>query len=249
MFFYVCSNLNLSLKKVLYEMSSTINCRRLLKEDIEMSCEELALYLLGKIVVRKLEDGQLLKGRILETESYLGGEDKASHSYNGRRTQANEPMYMPVGTLYVYMTYGMYYCLNISSQEPGAAVLLRALEPFEGIETMRRFRAENNKRGTVITKTSLLCNGPSKLCIALNITKNAFNKVNVLDMRNEKLWFEDDPNFSVENLKIIRTSRVGIPSAAEWSKKPLRLYIMDNDCVSKRDKIAERMDNYSDMGV
>lgn len=72
--------------------------------------------LTGKVLVRKLENGTILKGRIVETESYLGVEDKASHTYKGKVTPRNIPMYMPPGTIYVYFTYGMYHCFNISSQ-------------------------------------------------------------------------------------------------------------------------------------
>ncbi|CAG9857748.1 unnamed protein product [Phyllotreta striolata] len=152
----------------------TFNARRLNKEDLDLPCQELAIYLLGKVLVRKLEDDTILKGRIVETESYLGGEDKASHSFNGRRTSSNEPMYMPVGTCYVYFTYGMYHCFNISSRESGAAVLLRALEPFQGVEIMEKFRSNRNKSKQAVRKkikTSKLCDGPSKLCISFDITK------------------------------------------------------------------------------
>jgi hypothetical protein len=82
----------------------------------DVPCEDLAKGLLGKILVRRLGDGTVLKGRIVETECYLGAEDKASHSYKGRITERSKPMYMKPGTTYVYITYGMYHCFNISSQ-------------------------------------------------------------------------------------------------------------------------------------
>ncbi|XP_018569225.1 probable DNA-3-methyladenine glycosylase [Anoplophora glabripennis] len=215
------------------------NCRRLLKEDLDKPCKELAMYLLGKILVRKLEDDKILKGRIVETESYLGGEDKGSHSYSGRRTQANEPMYMPAGTAYVYMTYGMYHCFNISSKEPGAAVLLRALEPISGIETMQKFRVRKVKSIQNEIKTTKLCDGPSKLCISMNITKQNLNKIDLTDLKNDKMWLEDDPDIDKE-IRIVHTSRIGIASAGvEWTIKPLRFYILNNDSISKRDKAAE----------
>lgn len=74
------------------------------------------MKILGKILVRKLEDGAILKGRIVETESYLGGNDKGSNTYEMRVTPHNLPMYMQAGTLFVYMTYGMYHCMNITSR-------------------------------------------------------------------------------------------------------------------------------------
>lgn len=116
------------------------NYHKLTEEDYSIPCYELANYLLGKILVRKFE-GKLLKGRIVETECYLGGDDKASHSYKGKQTPRNQPMFMPPGTSYVYMTYGMYHCFNISAKESGAAVLLRALQPIEGLDCMRNLRS------------------------------------------------------------------------------------------------------------
>lgn len=82
----------------------------------DVPCEQLARTLLGKILVRQLDNGQVLKGRIVETECYLGGDDQASHSFRGKLTERNAPMFMKPGTAYVYFTYGMYYCFNISSQ-------------------------------------------------------------------------------------------------------------------------------------
>ncbi|XP_028151354.1 uncharacterized protein LOC114344732 isoform X2 [Diabrotica virgifera virgifera] len=214
-----------------------ISYTRLLKEDFDKSCKDLALYLLGKILVRKLQDNTILKGRIVETESYLRGEDKASHSYNGRRTEANEPMYMPAGTCYVYMTYGMYHCFNISSREPGAAVLLRALQPLSGFDVMEKHRAQKSK-SIKNFKPTKLCDGPSKLCMAMDITKEYINKLDLTDLKNDKLWLEDDPEFE-QNFTVVHSARIGINRAEEWNTKPLRFYILSNDSVSKRDKAAE----------
>ena len=94
--------------------------------------ENLAKELLGKLLYRVLDNGEVLCGRIVETEGYLGEIDKACHAFGGKRTARSEPMYMAPGTAYVYIIYGMYNCLNISSQEPGACVLIRALEPLQG---------------------------------------------------------------------------------------------------------------------
>ena len=95
-------------------------------------CEELAQKLLGKLLYRILDNGEVLCGRIVETEAYLGVVDKACHAYGGKKTERCEPLYMAPGTAYVYFIYGIYHCLNISSQEPGACVLIRALEPLQG---------------------------------------------------------------------------------------------------------------------
>ncbi|KAJ8925042.1 hypothetical protein NQ315_001213, partial [Exocentrus adspersus] len=156
------------------------------------------------------------------------------------RTAANEPMYMPAGTAYVYMTYGMYHCFNISSEEPGAAVLLRALEPISGMETMQKFRAQKLKTNKNAIQPPKLCDGPSKLCISMNITKESMNKLDLTDLSNDTMWLEDDPDFDRDGMKIVCTSRIGIASAGvEWATKPLRFYILHNDSVSKRDKAAE----------
>lgn len=93
-----------------------LSSNRLPYSFFDSPCEELAQNLLGKVLVRCLENGTILKGRIVETESYLGTIDKASHTYQNKVTPRNIPMYMPPGTIYVYMTYGMYHCFNISSQ-------------------------------------------------------------------------------------------------------------------------------------
>jgi 3-methyladenine DNA glycosylase Mpg len=92
----------------------------------EATCEELAKRLLGKILCRRIGT-RVARGRIVETESYLGVTDGASHSFRGRRTERNAAMYMAPGTVYVYPIYGMYECVNISSLEEGSAVLIRAI--------------------------------------------------------------------------------------------------------------------------
>lgn len=89
-----------------------------------LSCEEMAKSLLGKVLVRRLDDNAVIRGRIVETESYLGGDDAASHSFNGKLTVRNEPMFMKPGTAYVYFTYGMYNCFNISSKGTARAQYL-----------------------------------------------------------------------------------------------------------------------------
>ncbi|XP_014249492.1 uncharacterized protein LOC106666661 [Cimex lectularius] len=214
--------------------------RRLTTSDYDRPATELAKFLLGKVLVRRKEGGEEMKGIIVETEAYIGGLDKASHSYKGKKTKRNAPMFMKPGTAYVYITYGMYHCFNISSQGEGAAVLLRAIEPIYGINDMRDNKAVNAK---VKKKSSFnlkkdhrslcireICNGPSKLCMALDIDK----KLNTEDLSiSTNLWVEN--NLDVDNKDIINCSRIGLNSIyGEWMTKPLRYYIKDNLYISKK---------------
>ncbi|XP_043490023.1 DNA-3-methyladenine glycosylase-like, partial [Polistes fuscatus] len=215
---------------------------RLPFEFYDTPCEDLAQNLLGKVLVRRLENGTILKGRIVETEGYLGKIDKASHSYQNKVTPRNIPMYMSPGTIYIYMTYGMYYCFNISSKDDGSAVLIRALDPLEGMEYMTSQRIlkkkSNMSKGTIKDlKVHELCNGPSKLCMSFQLHKN-HNKYSLCEWKG--LWIEDDSY--QEKIKIIQCARIGIDSCGpEWSSKPLRYYIYGNKSVSKRDKKAEAL--------
>lgn len=111
------TNSNLKrLKSNQSNVSPYFQTERLSDDFFDVSCFDLAKNLLGTVLVRKLENGTILKAKIVETECYPGNDDKASHSYNGRRTPKSEPMYMKPGTIYVYKTYGMYHCFNISSR-------------------------------------------------------------------------------------------------------------------------------------
>ncbi|XP_069590040.1 DNA-3-methyladenine glycosylase isoform X2 [Ranitomeya imitator] len=207
--------------------------KRLVSDFYNKPCTHLAKSSLGQILVRRLPDGTELRGRIVETESYLGGEDEASHSRGGKRTERNVAMYMKPGTIYVYQIYGMYFCMNISSQGDGAAVLLRSLEPIEGLDTMRKFR--NVKRNVQKPlKDKELCNGPSKLCQAFAIEKS-FDRQDLGN--NLSTWLEDGPEILEED--IVSCARIGIGNAGEWTRKPLRFYIKGNKFVSVRDKTAE----------
>jgi len=121
----------------------------------------VARELLGKLLVVPAPDGQRVSGMIVEVEAYRGPEDRASHAYGGRRTKRTETMYQEGGIAYVYFVYGMYYQFNVVSNVAGIphAILVRAVEPAEGIEWMRERRHSHPDRN--------LRNGPGKLCIAL----------------------------------------------------------------------------------
>ena len=178
---------------------------------------EVARRLLGNVLVSEL-GGRRTAGRIVETEAYLGRDDPASHGYGARRTRRNASLFAPPGTAYVYFTYGMHWCLNAVTEAPGvpAAVLIRALEPLAGLDTMRR------RRGAVSERA--LCSGPAKLCQALGVT----GRVDGVTLTRGRLRIV--PASSRQRLTIIVTPRIGISHATDW---PLRFHIKDSPWVSR----------------
>ncbi|XP_060945323.1 DNA-3-methyladenine glycosylase [Limanda limanda] len=211
---------------------------RLGEEFFQQPCINLAKAILGKVLVRRCADGTELRGRIVETEAYLGGEDQASHSAGGKRTTRNTAMFMKPGTIYVYTIYGINLCMNVSSEGEGAAVLLRSVEPLQGQSVMRRLRATRRKKGARQLKDKELCNGPSKLSQALDI-RQCFD---CRDMASDpEVWLEGEPNTSpAETNNIVSAPRVGIESHGEWAKKPWRFYLRGHPCVSVLNKEAEK---------
>ena len=181
----------------------------------------VARELLGKTLVHNSKEGTT-SGTIVETEAYLGPEDRASHSSGGRRTARNEVMYGQKGHAYVYFIYGLYYCFNITAGNLSGkpeAVLIRALEPLTGEEIMAKRRSQQ-------LKIANLTNGPSKLCMAMGISKVQNKK----DITAPPLYVEDASLVS-QNL-IVETSRVGVDYSGEWKNKPWRFYIRNNRFVS-----------------
>lgn len=185
--------------------------------------KSVAKSLLGKIFVRKI-DNLVLSGRIVEVEAYDGKNDQASHSYNGL-TKRNEVMFGKPGNLYVYFTYGMHFCANVVTGKEGygAAVLIRAIEPIEGISTLakNRFNKENISQKELIN----LCSGPAKICQAFNIKReqNGFN------LSGNEIYILDAPEIPAS--KIVSATRIGIKKSIDllW-----RYYIKDNPFVSKK---------------
>ena len=185
---------------------------------------KVARELLGKILIHE-SGAQTTAGRIVETEAYLGPEDKAAHSSGGRRTRRNEVMFGQKGCAYVYFIYGLYHCFNVTAGDiPGKpeAVLIRALEPVQGEEIMAKRRLA--KEG----KPANLTNGPSRLCMAMNITKTQ----NKTDLTAPPLYIKNAPAIPQE--QIAEATRIGVDYAGEWKNRPWRFYIKNNSCVSKK---------------
>ncbi len=188
----------------------------------------VAKELLGKVLVHEV-DGLKLTGKIVETEAYLGIEDKAAHSYGGKRTNRVDVMYGKAGVSYIYLIYGIYYCFNIITREEDIpqGVLIRALEPLEGFDKMsvNRFKNPYDKLTKIQVKN--LTNGPGKLCNALVIDKT-LNKQDMCNGNNN--FYIADYNF--RDFKIVSTKRIGIDYAEEYKDFLWRFYIKDSDYVS-----------------
>lgn len=182
---------------------------------LEGSASEVAPRLLGCILERYI-DGVVVRAKIVEVEAY-DQTDVASHSYNGR-TPRTEVMFGPPGFLYVYFTYGMHYCCNIVVGEEGygAAVLIRALEPLDGLPVLE---ARRKKTGSEVT------NGPAKLCQALGINKD----MNGHDLNKRPLVLRPQP--ALGSGDITQTTRIGI---SQGQDVPWRFYITGNSWVSRK---------------
>jgi DNA-3-methyladenine glycosylase len=183
---------------------------------------QVARELLGKLLVVPNRNGKRVSGRIVEAEAYRGPQDRAAHSYGGRRTRRTEPMYGVGGTAYVFFVYGMYYQFNVVTNvaDTPHAVLIRAVEPVEGIELMRKRRSSQPDHN--------LTNGPGKLCIALDIDR----RLDGDDLLGSKVWLEEDAK--APRSRIMSGPRIGIDYAAEWKDKPWRFWIKDNPFVSRK---------------
>jgi DNA-3-methyladenine glycosylase len=186
----------------------------------QRSTELVAKELLGKKLCRKLPNGEILSGYVVETEAYLGLKDKACHTFGGRKTQRTSVMFEAGGVAYVYLIYGMYNCLNVVSSkfdEP-EAVLIRALEPVDGLEFMQ-FKSKQPNPHKIL-------NGPGKLCKVFEIDK----KLNSHDLRTSPLWIEEGKE--IKPREIISSSRINIGYAEEWAEKPLRFSVKDSPFIS-----------------
>ncbi|MBS3790269.1 MAG: DNA-3-methyladenine glycosylase [Candidatus Thermoplasmatota archaeon] len=195
--------------------------KKLERQFYRRATEKVAEDLLGKHLVRISPEGKTV-GKIVETEAYLGEEDPASHSYQGGKTERTRVMFGPPGYAYVYMIYGMYYCLNaVTGQEKEPeGVFVRALEPLEGLDLMKERRGLKDK--------SELTNGPGKLCMAMDIDK----QLNGADLCGDKLYIARSER--PENLDIKKARRINIDYAGKAKEWKLRFFIKGNPYVSKR---------------
>ena len=183
---------------------------------------DISQELLGKVLFSKI-DKKICAGIIVETEAYAGVTDKASHAFGGRNTERTKIMFGKGGTAYVYLCYGIHHLFNVVTNIEGIphAVLIRAIEPIEGIDVMLNRR---HKKKVDFSLTS----GPGKLSEALGI-KYSHSGLSLLE---NKIWIEDVGR-KVDNKQIIASKRIGVDYAKEDALLPYRFFIKENKWVSK----------------
>ena len=187
------------------------------RKDVVLIAKEL----IGKIIITHF-DGELTSARIVETEAYVGHIDKASHAFGGKRTARNEHMYAAAGTAYVYICYGLHHMMNVVTNDKDIpdAVLIRAVEPIDGIETMA-------KRTGKKTNDKTITRGPGNVGKALGIFKH--HSGNYL-LGNEIYLADDNSKIPNENIGI--SARIGVESAGKDALLPYRFYLKGNKYVS-----------------
>ncbi len=193
-----------------------INYKKLPKEFYTRKCLPVAKELIGKVFVRK-KGRKVYSGIIVETEAYTGSTDAASHAYRGK-TERNKFMFSEGGAAYVYFTYGNHYCMNVVVEKENIshAVLIRALEPVDGIEYMKKNRGTDN----IYNLTS----GPGKLTEAMEISL----KQNGADLTGDELFITESAEQT--KIKFLKSKRIGITKNAD---KLYRFYAADNPFVSR----------------
>jgi len=186
---------------------------------------EIAKDLIGKIIVTNF-DGSITSGRIVETEAYVAITDKASHSFGGKRTARNEHMYAAAGTAYVYICYGMHQMMNIITNDKNIpdAVLIRAVEPLEGIDIMLKRTGKN-------TLDKTLTRGPGNVGKALGIFKHHSGN----HLLGNKIYLMNDDT-KIKEEQIGTSVRIGVEGAGADSLLPYRFYLKGNKYVSGKNK-------------
>jgi DNA-3-methyladenine glycosylase len=201
-----------------------ISCLKLNRNFYKREVLLVARSLLGKILVKN-NNNMLLKGKIVEVEAYDGRTDEAAHTFPGK-TNRNQIMFNEGGYFYVYFTYGAHFCCNVVTgfEGEGTAVLIRALEPIEGLKQMALYRYG---KPDILNKKELynLTSGPGKICQAFDIDRKEYG----LDLTGDKIYLLNNEDIPVD--KVIVTKRVGIKKSADL---PWRFYIKDNPFISRK---------------
>ncbi|MDP8216816.1 MAG: DNA-3-methyladenine glycosylase [Candidatus Kaelpia imicola] len=201
--------------------------RRFKKSFFLRSADRVAKDILGSCLIRNFSSEERAIVKIVEVEAYMGVKDKGSHSYRGRVTERNKVMYMEGGLFYVYKIYGIYHCLNVvvNKRDIPQAVFIRAVEPLDGIEFLRKnrgFKESNSKNIKNLT------DGPGKLTQALKIGLN-FNASNV---HAKELYISEDSRS--KKGQIVATKRLNIDYAEECKDLPLRFYLKGSRFISAK---------------
>jgi DNA-3-methyladenine glycosylase len=194
--------------------------KRLGRKFFQRPTLKVAKELLGKYLVRKIGK-KVIAGKIVETEAYIGPKDKASHAYGGKVTKRNQAEYLKGGHIYIYLVYGMYWQLNITTNQEGRpeCVLIRALEPVEGIEGIKNYELGIRN----------LANGPGKLCRWLKLDRSFYGE----DLcKSKRIWLEDR-GVNLKKSQIVKAKRIGIDYAEEWAEKLWRFYLKGSEFVSR----------------
>jgi DNA-3-methyladenine glycosylase len=199
------------------------------RDFYERSPTIVARELLGKMLLRKMPSGEIIAGRVVETEAYLGEADLAAHSAVGK-TPRNEVMFGHAGHAYVYLSYGIHYCMNVSCELFGkaGAVLFRALEPVSGIDQMEKWRGIALKPEPATRDLKLLTSGPGRLAQALHITRPNDNGKDLTSADSNLLIVDGE---KIPKSKITASPRIGITKSADL---PLRFYVAGNPFVSAK---------------
>lgn len=189
------------------------------RQDVTLIAREL----LGKHLCTQIGRDSVTSGKIVETEAYAARGDKACHASGYNRTERNRAMFEEGGIAYVYLCYGIHNLFNVVTNVGGEpeAVLIRAIEPTHGIDTMLRRRNQEEV-------TPKLAGGPGRLTETLGITRDHYG----LSLQSDKIWIEDHGS-SIKSVDINKSPRIGVQYAGEDSKKPWRYTIKGSQWVSK----------------
>lgn len=200
--------------------SNSAHPAKLSREFYNRDVLTVAEEILGKTLVHKTKEG-VAKGKIVEVEAYNGLCDKAAHSYQNLRSERTKIQYGQGGYAYVYLIYGMHICMNIvtNRKDLPEVLLLRALEPVEGIDLMKKRRGTNNLKN--------LCSGPGKLSQAMGITRENYGE----DLCGDSFYLEDAPVLAPEEIR--RTKRINIDYAEEAADFLWRFSVKGNPYVSR----------------